>query len=159
MSDARIRALERRVAAGDSEAKELLYQELMRTGILNPEFMADRSNIRLLQAIVPEGLMGKIIENLLIANGTRVWTHVGGNFGGWFPQHTRVDVCPRGCSIEERGFSLTSYEMRFAEASEVEDGVLYVTGTLESADDVGPADWVSCNVCNAAWPVTELDYA
>lgn len=147
------------MAEGDPEAGPLLYQELLRTGALTPEFMADEANIRWLQGALPPEVCSRIARNLLLANATRPWQQRGEPHAGWFPNHKSVTECPRGHEIEGAGFSLCSYELRFAEAGEAEDGVLYVTGLFESADDAGPADWISCNACYASWPVTELDYA
>lgn len=147
------------MAAGDPDAGLLLYQELLRTGILNPEFVADEANIRLLQGVLPPEVGARMTRNLLLANATRPWQQRGEPHGGWFPDHKSVTECPRGHEIEDAGFTLCSYEMRIAEAGEAVNGVLYVTGLFESADDAGPADWISCNACYASWPVTELDYA
>lgn len=148
-ADLNLRELERRASAGDPQAFEDLVRHRLRTGTLTVDWLAAAgpAAVRLL----PYELRQNLWEVMKVAAYTSP-PNADRSRGGWFPGHNRMDVCPRGHSIQDMGFEFTEITSVSRPATQAEPELLRLSGREpDTGDDEYPI--LTCSQCWASWPV------
>lgn len=165
--DERTRQLQRAAAAGDHRAQEALLTEQIRLagGLLawmsrGPLDWILSASVNELKAAIPKEDLTKLLEKVATAEGTSNRDEaIGGWFasGGWFPEHKLQNFCPRGHHVGGDGFDYVEISPGYSRVMEADPDVVYLWET-SPGDALAVASWLSCRVCDAAWPVINVEY-
>lgn len=156
-ADERLRQLDRAARAGDPAAHQALQQEHLRLGTFTPEWLAN-ADVRELQFLLPGELLSSMYHNLMLARHTLQWNLPGrSSRGGWFPDHSPQNVCPRRHPVEDSGFDYTVVGVSWDRVREATADTIMPDYDRETGES--EAEWVTCRQCGANWPVGEIgDY-
>jgi hypothetical protein len=156
-ADERRRRLEQAAAQGDHEARAQLFIDDLRMGkpveLIAAEILGTLE-VRELQAL-PGPLVADIRDAATLATHTRIW---GEERGGWFPDHTRQDVCPRGHEFGPGvNFSYNEVNINYWSVFAA-DAESVTVGGMSSSPDGSDEQWLSCDECYAAWPDRNVEW-
>jgi hypothetical protein len=164
-ADEHRRRLERAAAQGDPHARAELFIQDLRAGKPVEQIAAEivsTLGVRELQAL-ESSLASDLRNSLIIATHTRPWVDRGragarmGEMGGWFPEHQRQDVCPRGHSEEGVGFHYNESNIVYRDVFDADADSVTVGGIAQSPEG-SDEEWLSCEACYASWPSTGVGY-